>query len=461
MGVIRRVWVRQTRRGSTVPSVDTPDQPSPSASTGLAVDAVHGGASRFLRTEDPDVARTLVICLQKGGTGKTTFAAEVGHEMARLGAKVLLIDFDPNWALTRSLFGFDPADGDPVLTITDVISPSDERGRPAAVRAGAAAEAILHVPEAWQVRHDVSWEHGGALIPGGALAFIPGYPTLQGVIDSNLQAVERRLSKALQGVARQFDIVIIDTGPRADKSVQSAMLAASTCISPSQPEPGSTESITEQLEFLETVHEAWDHPIRFAGAICTQFDSRAKRAHGEGLDEMRNTMRKWKPSAPAVTAPEFLSGEEPWAFRGEVGATVWDEILPRTTTIIHSAGKRRPLASGLLPGAKATFHQRKEAERVFKQVKHYSRVGLRLLQLMDAPCLVHSNEVDENGRPVLDAQGERLPGIAAALIANPIPGVWPPAEDEASDDGSATTESAEASMSSGSRGLSENEDIEV
>src|SRR4051812_20869028 len=62
------------------------------------------------------MARTIAICTQKGGVGKTTTAANLACAWGQLGARVLAVDFDPQFALTRR-FGVSPA-GRP--TVCDV-----------------------------------------------------------------------------------------------------------------------------------------------------------------------------------------------------------------------------------------------------------------------------------------------------------------------------------------------------
>jgi chromosome partitioning protein len=45
----------------------------------------------------------IVVAQQKGGVGKTTTAANVGVLLAARGARVLVVDTDPQFALTRQL----------------------------------------------------------------------------------------------------------------------------------------------------------------------------------------------------------------------------------------------------------------------------------------------------------------------------------------------------------------------
>lgn len=334
--------------------------------------------SPFLGTSDPDLAATVMIALQKGGTGKTTLTAGVAYEAARLGARVLLVDLDPNWGLTGEHLGYDPsAWGDRV--IGDVISDGG---------VGTARDVILQAPPSWQLRDDLPWEQGGPLTTGGALGFIPGYPDLLDAVEAAMSkpAAEMRLRNALKDVARLFDLVLIDTGPRADRIAWLGLQAAGTVLGSVVPEDGAAKGLTEQLEFVEGYAQAWGLPTRVAGAVCTKFDNRNRAAHGLGLDRIRTQMSDW--TTTPVTERRTIPGREHLVPATTVGAVVWDEHIPQATYVLHGQMERLPVAYGLWPDpAVPAYRQAQNRQRALSAVQPYTRAALRLLHLIGAPCL--------------------------------------------------------------------------
>src|SRR5437764_6688135 len=67
-------------------------------------------------------ARVLALCNQKGGVGKTTSTINLGAALAEYGRRVLLVDFDPQGAVSVGL-GVNPHNLD--MSIYNLLMDSD------------------------------------------------------------------------------------------------------------------------------------------------------------------------------------------------------------------------------------------------------------------------------------------------------------------------------------------------
>ncbi|MGH3245372.1 MAG: ParA family protein, partial [Trebonia sp.] len=71
-------------------------------------------------------ARIVAVCNQKGGVGKTTTTINLGAALAARGRRMLLVDFDPQGALSVGL-GIQPHDID--STVYNLLMERDVKAR--------------------------------------------------------------------------------------------------------------------------------------------------------------------------------------------------------------------------------------------------------------------------------------------------------------------------------------------
>lgn len=332
----------------------------------------------FSDTDSPDRARTVLFGEQKGGTGRTTTAVNVAHEAARLGARVLLIDFDPNRVLTLSQLGYDPDDDD---TITDVVSSGST---------GAAGDTILTAPDIWQPRPDLAYENGGAAPDTeGAVAFIPGSPSLGALVENQLAGrpgSERYLARSLSGVAQHFDLVLIDTGAQATRIAWMTMFAAGSVLTVYVPEDPAINGIADEIDLVQECADIFELDTRIIGAVCTKYDSNYADVHSKAILRAKGLLTEYASSGVAALRdmPEPIPGAGAW----QTGAVQWPEVIRQRAAIVKYGARRSPLAAGLhvRADASAKFFERKSATAVETALTGYTRLAVRLLQGVAAPC---------------------------------------------------------------------------
>ena len=160
------------------------------------------------------VVMVTVVANQKGGVGKTTTAANIGVLLARRGGRVLVVDTDPQFALTRQL-GLDARSLG--VNLVDVLA-----GR------ASATDAI------------VRGVHGVDVIPAAA--------ELAGVEMSLVGELgrERFLHDALEALIDEYDEVVIDTPPNLGLLTVNALVCADYVLAPvSAEDEGAVHGILE------------------------------------------------------------------------------------------------------------------------------------------------------------------------------------------------------------------------
>lgn len=327
---------------------------------------------------DPDRARTITFAAHKGGTGRTTALANIGAEAARMGAQVLMIDFDANAVLTTAHMGVDTSDES---TAADVILDGTT---------GCAASALLSAPDAWQPRTDLPWRNGGAM-PGtkGAVAFIPGGLALGAAAEQLISAPasERRLSRALSGVARHFDLVLIDTGANIMRLNWITMHATGSVLVVFPPEDSALGGVTDQIGFTSAYADAYDLPVRVIGNVCSKFDRRSPATHRDGLARIVHAVEQLPPTrfTEPIAMEPLLPGEDPWV---SDGLRVWPDVIEQRAAAQIASANRAPLVSQvqqLGEDGKVPFAIRKEAETATVTLGPIQRIALRLLQGVGSP----------------------------------------------------------------------------
>ena len=171
---------------------------------------------RQLRTEitltwNPDGPVVLAIDSEKGGVGKSGLAGGLIAVMAANGRRVLGIDLDPRATLTEEL-GADEGE----YSVNDLLY-EDRDGNPDDLPelSGLAAQALRPASEAWG-------DYVRVLAAERALANREN--------DNTTPDLEHRLRISLEGVAEQFDLVVIDLPPRAGGKLVGAGLHAATHV---------------------------------------------------------------------------------------------------------------------------------------------------------------------------------------------------------------------------------------
>jgi chromosome partitioning protein len=213
-------------------------------------------AGLITRTEVPSIeaqpplAHRVVTAIvnQKGGSGKTTTAMNLGVALARRGRRVLLVDSDPQGALTASAG----------------ISPDDFEVNLYNVMTEGGVDPNLAI---------ITTRHGVDLIPS-ELQLSDIEVELSG---SRLNR-EFVLKRALDEIRTSYDHVLIDCPPQTSWLTVNALAAANRVLVPVECSYLATRGIPQLWRNIERARRGLNPRLEVLGILPTRYDGRNRHS---------------------------------------------------------------------------------------------------------------------------------------------------------------------------------------
>jgi chromosome partitioning protein len=284
---------------------------------------------RALETTDvelPSGTRVLTVSNQKGGVGKTTTAVNMAAALASVGARVLVVDLDPQGNASTALGVPHTADIPSVYDVlidefplSDIVQVSPESPlltcAPSTIHlAGAEIELVSQVAREHRLR--------------------------------------RALEEYLANTAEPPHVVIIDCPPSLGLLTINAFTAANEVLIPIQCEYYALEGLSQLLGSVQMIQKHLNPPLHVSTILLTMYDGRTRLAQqvAEEVREHfpREVLRTVIPRSVRVSeAPSF--GQTVIAYDGQsAGAVAYREaaveLLARGTN--HEAGPAEPRNEG-------------------------------------------------------------------------------------------------------------------
>ncbi|HEY2947646.1 MAG TPA: ParA family protein [Micromonosporaceae bacterium] len=189
-------------------------------------------------------ARIIAMANQKGGVGKTTTTINLGAALAEYGRRVLLVDFDPQGALSVGL-GVNPHNLD--LTVYNLLMQDD-----------IGVDDVL-------IKSDVANLH---LIPANIDLSAAEIQLVNEV------AREMALARVLRHVRREYDYILIDCQPSLGLLAINALTVANGVLIPLECEFFSLRGVALLLDTIDKVRERLNFDLELEGILATMYDSR-------------------------------------------------------------------------------------------------------------------------------------------------------------------------------------------
>ncbi len=205
------------------------------------------------------MGRIIAIANQKGGVAKTTTAVNLSAWVSLMGRRVLLIDIDPQGNATSGL-GLDKDQLE--YTIYDVLINGVEAEK---VIVQSPVENLFVLPS----RIDLA---------GAEIEMV------------GLEGREYLLKRAIPGIEKEFDMIIIDCPPSLGLITINAMAAANSVLIPIQCEYYALEGLGQLINTISLVQKGINRELVIEGVLLTMFDGRTNLSI-QVVDEVKRHFR--------------------------------------------------------------------------------------------------------------------------------------------------------------------------
>lgn len=190
---------------------------------------------------------TQIVCMtnQKGGVGKTTTTGSVGIAAVNQGLRVLAVDADPQGNLTSAVLPDDfPQDH---VGLADVLTDQADTSIQDAI-VGTAWEGFDIVPTVGLFLYGVRKELTNA--PVGR---------------------EYRLREALEPIAADYDLILIDCPPALDDLTFNVYTASDSLVIVAEPDMYSANGIAQLLDAVGNIRRYCNAGLEISGMVINKY----------------------------------------------------------------------------------------------------------------------------------------------------------------------------------------------